>query len=57
MRDQEFGANTEYIAEAVAELMARLPGIRQVEDPNWVRRAFDAAAAARARGRGPASSD
>jgi prephenate dehydrogenase len=56
MWEQIFGANAEFVAEALAEFVARLPRRDDLERVEWVRRAFDEAAASRARGRGPASS-
>jgi prephenate dehydrogenase len=57
MWEQIFGANAAFIAEALAALVAHLPEPSDLEDREWVRRMFQAAAAARARGRAPASSD
>lgn len=56
MWEQIFAANAEFVAEALAEFVARLPQRGDLDRAEWVRRAFDAAAASRARGRGPASS-
>jgi prephenate dehydrogenase len=57
MWEQIFGANTAFIAEALGAFVARLPQRGDLENAEWVRRAFEAAAASRRRGRGPASSD
>lgn len=54
MWEQILGANAEFVAEALAEFAARLPRRGDLENVEWVRRAFDAASSARARG--PASS-
>jgi prephenate dehydrogenase len=57
MWEQIFAANADFVGEALADFVRRLPQPDDLAHADWVRREFDAAAASRARGRDRTPSD